>query len=493
MRFAALLMAISTTFVSAEDLKPPVAKRLPKTLSNHGDTRQDDYFWLRDKTNPDVIAYLEAENRYTEAMMKHTDTLQSKLYSEILGRIKQTDLSVPEKIDQYLYYVRTEEGKQYAIYCRREDRPGAPEEILLDANELAEGQKYFVIGAFKISPDHNLLAYSTDTTGGEKLTIFVKDLKTGKLLPDQIKEVSYTLEWANDNKTLYYVTRDAALRPYELKRHVLGTPQSDDPSIYKEPDETFRVGILKTRSSDYLFLQLESTTSTELRFRKADSSSDPFQVFEPRTRDTLYYVEHHGDVFYVRTNENDQKNFALFQTSVKDTARKSWKPVMAHDRGIVIEDIDAFRNHLVITRRVKGLKQLRVVNLTNNREHDVDFPEPVYTIFPSRNPDFNTNKLRFVYMSLVMPQSVYDYDMDAKTRDLRKRTEVLGGYDPDKYQSERIFAKAPDGVEVPISLVYKKGLKRNSANPTLLYAYGSYGASTDPTFSSDRLSLLDRG
>ena len=472
---------------------PPLAKKVPKELVNHGDKRVDDYFWLRDRKDPDVVAYLEAENKYTEARMKHTEELQKRLYDEILGRIKETDLSVPEKIDRYLYYSRTEKGKQYPIYCRKEDRADAKEEVLLEVNELAKGHKYYRIGAFDVSPDHRLLAYSFDTNGSEIYMLRVKELATGQLLKDEIPNTYYSVEWANDNRTLFYNTLDKAHRPFEIRSHVLGTDAKDDKIVFQEPEEKYTVQISKTRSRAYLMLGISSTTSSEFRYLPADKPEGEFRVLEPRRKDVLYGVDHHSDHFYIRTNEGDAKNFKLMKAPVTDPSRKNWREVMPHNRAVMIEFVAAFRDHLVVARRVKGLRQVRVIHLATGKEHDIEFPEPVYTVFPARNPEFNTTTLRFSYMSLVTPQSVYDYDMDARTRVLKKQYEVLGGYDPGRYQSERIFAKAADGVEVPISLVYRKGMERNGKNPLLLYGYGSYGSPTEPFFSSDRLSLLDRG
>jgi len=479
-------------FTAEQDVPPPVAKVISKPDTLHGDVRIDDYFWLREKSNPEVIKYLEAENEYTEAVMKQTEEFQKLLYEELVGRIKETDLSVPEKIDDYYYYSRTEEGEQYPIYCRKKESLNAEEEILLDQNALAEGYDYFDIGAFQISRDHQLLAYSVDTTGSETFTLYVKDLNAGGLLKDEIKNIYYYVEWGNDNKTIFYTTLDEAKRPYKLYRHILGTAQEEDEMVYQESDEAFYLSISKTRDKEYLIITLGSMTTTEVRYLKADLPKDNFQVIHPRQHEMEYYVAHHSDKFYIMTND-EAKNFKLMEVSVTDPSKKNWKEVIPHSDSVKIDGMDVFRNHLVVYEREKGLKKIRITNLMDSQVHYVDFPEPVYTYWRSRNPDFNTNMLRFNYTSLVTPRSVFDYNMDTKTRELKKQYEVLGGYDPSLYQSERIFAKASDGTMVPLSLVYRKGMVKDGNNPLLLHGYGSYGISQEPTFSSNRLSLLDRG
>jgi oligopeptidase B len=479
-------------FTAEQDIPPPVAKVISKADTLHGDVRIDNYFWLREKSNPEVIKYLEAENEYTQAMMKHTEEFQKLLYEELVGRIKETDLTVPEKIEDYYYYSRTEEGKQYSIHCRKKESLDAEEEILLDQNALAEGYDYFEIGAFEISTDHQLLAYSVDTTGSETFTLYVKDLNASELLKDEVKNIYCYVEWGNDNKTIFYTTLDDAKRPYKLYRHILGTAQEKDEMVYHESDEAFYLSISKTRNKEYLIMTLGSIITTEVRYLKADLPKDNFKVIHPRQHEMEYYVAHHGDKFYIMTND-EAKNFKLMEVSVTDPSKKNWREVIPHSDSVKIDGMDVFGNHLVVYEREKGLKKIRITNLMDSQVHYVDFPEPVYTYWRSRNPDFNTNILRFNYTSLVTPRSVFDYDMDTKTRELKKQYEVLGGYDPSLYQSERIFAKASDGTMVPISLVYRKGMVKDGNNPLLLHGYGSYGISREPTFSSNRLSLLDRG
>jgi len=491
-RAVVLVLFATLHIVAAEDLRPPVARIVPKQTTVHGDTRIDNYFWLRERSNPEVVRYLEAENKYTEAVMKHTEPLQQKLYKEILGRIKQTDLSVPEQIDDFFYFTRTEEGKQYPIFCRRKGSLEAKEEVLLDGNALATGQKYFRIGVFKASPDHRLLAYSTDTNGSEVYTLVVKDLQTQQSLEDRIPNTYYSVEWANDNKTLFYSVLDAARRPFQLCRHTLGGDPKGDALVYHEKDERFFLGLRKSRSKEYLLLALRSKLTSEVHYLGADRPNGSFRVIEPRQHEIEYGVEHWGDEFFIRTNDQ-AKNFRLMRAPVKEPAKRNWTEVLPHRADVMIDGIEAFRDFLVVAERQDGLRKIRVRNLRRQEEHYVDFPEPVYTAFPGANPDFNTNLLRFTYTSLVTPSSVFDYDMKARTRRLKKRQEVLGGYDPSEYQSERIFARTADGTRIPISLVYRKGMARNGRNPLLLYGYGSYGSSTEPFFASDRLSLLDRG
>lgn len=471
---------------------PPVAMVVPKVDTLHGEVRIDNYYWLRERSNSDVNKYLDAENRYTETMMKHTEDFQERLYKELVGRIKETDLSVPEKVDEYYYYTRTEEGKQYPIYCRKKGSLEAAEEVLLDQNVLASGHKYFRIGVYEVSPNHQLLAYSSDTTGSETYTLYVKDLVRGELLQDMISNTYYSVEWASDNQTLFYNVLDDAKRPYKLFRHRLGADPKQDALVYHEKDESYYLSVSKTKSKEYLKLELGSNTTSEVRYLKAENPTGNFKILHAREHEMEYYIEHHGSKFYVLTNDR-AKNFKLMEVSVSDPSKRNWKEFLPYRDSVKIEAFDTFENYLVVYEREKGLKKIRIIRMPNKESHYVDFPEPVYTFSPAENRDFHTKVLRFNYTSLVTPRSVFDYDMNTRTRELKKQYEVLGGYDPTLYQSERIFATASDGSTIPISLVYKKGIARNGQNPLYLTGYGSYGASSDPTFSSNRLSLLDRG
>jgi oligopeptidase B len=452
----------------------------------------DNYHWLREREDPEVISYLEAENAYTKATMKHTEPLQEKLYQEIKGRIKETDLSVPAKDGDYYYYSRTFEGKQYRTYCRKKGSLEAEEEVLLDINELAEGYDYFRIGPMARSPDHQLLAYGVDTSGSEVYTIRVKDLTTGQLLPDEIRNAYYSLQWANDSRTLFYTTLDDAKRPYKLYRHVLGTDADEDVLVHHEKDNIYSVRLGKTRSKKYLMLYLRAMMTTEVRFLEADDPTGTFKIVHPREHGHEYNVSHHGDVFYIVTNDN-AINFKLMRVPVVDPAKANWSEVIPHRPEVRLQYVSIFKDHMVVHEREGGLRRLRIRRLADGVEHYLDFPEPVYTVYGGTNLEFDTNLFRFQYSSLITPRSVFDYDMDARTRELKKQQEVLGGYDPADYESERLSAKAPDGKDVPISLVYRKGMKRDGSHPMLLYGYGSYGASMDVFFSSSRVSLLDRG
>jgi oligopeptidase B len=476
-------------------MKPPVAKTAPHAMTIHGDTRVDPYFWLRDRKNPETIAYLEAENQYTEARMKHTESLQAKLYSEMLGRIKQTDVSVPLKRDSYFYYTRTEEGKQYTIQCRKQGTPqgfesDASEEILLDGNALAEGRKYFRVGNFSVSPNHRLLAYSADFEGDEAYTIRVKDLASGEPLADEIANTYYSLEWANDNATFFYTVLDASLRPYKIFRHTLGV--AEDPLVYHETDERFTVALSKTRSRAYIFIDIGSPVTSEVRYLSTDQPNAEFRVLLPRVHEIEYDVTHHGESFFIRTNDS-AKTFRVVEAPVKNPSKENWSEVIPGREGITVESVTAFEDYLVTEQRDHGLVQIHIRSFRTGGEHAIDFAEPVYHAAVGPNAEYSTRLLRFNYTSLVTPASVFDYDMETSERRLMKQQDVLGGHDPALYQSERIYAAAPDGVQVPISLVYKKGFVRDGSAPLLLYGYGSYGISIDATFASDRLSLLDRG
>jgi oligopeptidase B len=477
--------------------EPPVARAVPRTTTTHGDVRVDEYFWLRNREDPEVLAYLEAENRYTQAVMRETEPLQDVLFAEMRGRIKETDLSVPERIDGWLYYHRTEAGAQYPIYCRRPvDRPAddaGAEEILLDLNPLASGHAYFRLGTFETSPDHRMLAYAVDTSGGESFTLYVKELATGALLAETIVNVSPSVAWANDSRTLFYVVLDEARRPCRLYRHVLGANPAEDALVHFEADESFFIDIERTRSQAFLLLEMASHSTSEVRFVSADRPEEPFLTVEPRRPGIEYTVSHHGDRFFISTND-EAPNFRLVSAPVTDPSRDHWTEILPHRPEVKVDSADAFREQLVVYEREAGLRQIRIVDLARGGDHLVAFPEPVYTVRQHENPEFDTTLLRFTYTSMVTPPSVVDYDMAGRTWTVRKQTEVLGGYDPARYRSERLFATAADGTPVPVSLVYQLPLERpGGPRPLLLNGYGAYGISYDPSFSSNNLSLLDRG
>jgi oligopeptidase B len=471
-------------------MTPPVAKIVPHVTTIHGDTRVDNYFWLRDRTDPDTLAYLEAENAYTEAMMKDTEPLQSELYSEMLARLKQTDVSAPVKRDDYFYYTRTEEGKQYAIYCRKHKSLDAPEQTLLDGNILGAGQAYFRLGNFALSPDHRLLAYSVDFDGDENYTIRVKNLETGELLPDEIPNTYYSLEWGNDNATFFYTILDSAKRPYRIYRHVLGIQENT--LIYHETDERFTVELAKTSSRAYILIHIGSPLTSEVRYLDSNRPGGDFKTILPRVHETEYDITHHGDSFFIRTNDG-AKTFRLVEAPVANPSKPNWKELIGARDGVTLESARAFRDFLVIEERDLGLIKLRIRNFASGDFHYVDFPEPVYAAGIGINAEFDTRRLRFSYTSLVTPHSTFDYDMETRARELMKQQEVLGGYDASQYRTDRVWATAADGVKVPISLLYKEDFVRDGRAPMLLYGYGSYGISMDPSFRMDQLSLVNRG
>jgi len=482
-------LILSSSLFATDTLKPPVAVKRPKDVTLHGDRRIDDYFWLREKSNPEVRAYLEAENAYAKGVLKPTEALQDKLYKEMLGRIKQTDLSVPYKEGEYFYYSRTEEGKQYPINCRRKGSLNGPEQVTVDVNQLAKGQKFTALGAYTVSDDGNLLAYSVDFTGFRQYKLQVKNLQTGQVLPDSAEKV-VSVAWAGDNKTLFYTVEDPAKRSYRLYRHRVG--QTKDNLVYEEKDELFEIGVGRTRSKEFVVLSIGSHTTSEVRYMKASTPDAALRVLLPRKHMIEYSVDHRGDSFYMLINDKG-RNFRLVSMPTGNVAAGSWKELVPHDPKVMLDDLDLFANHLVLYELKDGLPQILVTNLQTGKKHFVSFPEPTYSVFPSQNREWNTTKLRYNYQSLITPSTIFDYDMETRQSKLLKQTEVLGGYDSKKYQSERIYATAKDGTKVPISLVYRKGLAKNGQAPMLLEGYGSYGYPNAVTFSSSDLSLLDRG
>jgi oligopeptidase B len=459
----------------------PIAQRIPHQLVQHGETRIDDYYWLRERENPAVIQYLEAENAYTAEMMKPAERLREEIYQEILGRIQQTDLDVPTKRGDYFYYSRTEEGKQYPIFARKHRALDAPEELLLDCNVLAEGKPYFALGALAASEDHRWLAYSVDETGAEEFTVFVKDLSTGELLPDRIPKTSAGLVWANDNKTFFYTTFDETRRPEKVHRYEVGSKTSE--VVFTESDQQFTFEMGKTRSRKYvLIVSVNASKTSEVLYLDADVPQSGFHLYQPRQEGVEYYLDHWRGEFVVRTNEGGATNFKVLMGG---------KELWPESPDATVDEIEAFENYLVLQTRENGLPFVRVLNDAGN--YAIEFPEPAYTVHLQGNAEYNTSVVRFVYTSQVTPISVYDFDMATRQRELKKRTAVLGGYDPSLYVSERIHATSADGKQIPISLVYKKGLARDGSHPALLHGYGSYGLNSDPTFSYSSLSLLDRG
>ena len=471
-------------------LEPPMAAKKPRSVEIHGYTLKDDYFWLREKSSPEVVKYLEAENAYTEATMKGTKAFQESLYAEMLGRIKQTDLSVPTRIGNFFYYSRTEEGKQYQYMCRRKGSMEGAEEILLDLNKLAEGLKFLSLGGYVASDDGNMLAYSTDTTGYRQYTLHVKDLRTGQTLAEKIERVG-SIVWATDNKTIFYTTEDpVSKRSDKFWRHTVGATGSD--LLYDEKDELFDIGAARSLDKKVIFLGSYAKTSTEFRFLPATTPNAALTVVLPRQPEHEYDVDHYNGLFYITTNK-DAKNFRVVTAPMTDPSPKNWKPFIDHNPAIKINGVNFFANHIVVSEREGGLTQLRIIDPKTMQSHRITTEEPDFALGLAGNPEFNTTTLRFNYQSMITPSSVYDYDMTTRQRKLLKRQDVLGGYDPSKYEAKRVWAVARDGVKVPMSIVHRKGVALDGKAPLLLYGYGSYGASGAPTFSSSRLSLLDRG
>lgn len=468
---------------------PPVAKRVPKEIVTHGDKRVDDYFWLREKGNPEVMAYLNAENAYAEAVTRPLQPVQERLYREMLGHLKETDGSAPVRRGDFYYYFRTEQGKNYAIHCRKKGSLAAPEEIILDENALAEGLKFFSVGAAVPSDDNTLLAYTTDTTGYRQYTLQVKDLRTGKLLPEKFERVDDVV-WGTDGKTLYFVTEnDVTKRHDEFHRHELGTSVTE--RLYFEADELFDISAERSRDRSHIFLTSESKLSTEVRFMPAGGGAGRLALIEPRQADHKYFAEHRKGLFYIRTNSG-AKNYRIVTAPAEKPGRENWQEFVAHNPAVKIEQIDLFENHAAVSERQNGLEQIRVRDFRSGESRLIALPEPAYELGVQDNPDFAAATLRFRYQSLVTPNSTFDYDMDRHERKLVKQTEVPG-FDAGAYRSERIFATAKDGVKIPCSVVCKKGVKLDGSNPLLLYGYGSYGYSVPATFSYSRLALLDRG
>jgi oligopeptidase B len=471
-------------------LMPPFARRIPRREMVNGDQRQDDYAWLREKDDPAVRAHLEAENAYTDALMGPTAAFQEALYREMLARIKEDDQSVPYRKGAHVYYSRTETGKQYPILCRRTaDAEDAPEEVTLDLNRLAEGHAFLALGAYAASDDGRWLAYSLDVTGFREYTLYVKDLDTGGLLPDRIEKVA-SVAWSADAAQLFYVTEDEAKRAHRLWRHRLGA--SADTLLYEETDELFRLHVTRSRSGDFLFASSRSFTTSETRYLRADRPEGAWTVLRAREHDHEYDVDHGGDAFFIRTNAGGRRNFRLVTVPVADPRPDRWTELLPHRAEVMLEDVDVFARHYVVTEREDGLLRLRVTERVSGEAHHIEFPEPTYDLSPEPNLVYDTPVYRFRYQSFVTPSSVFDYDMATRRLILRKRTEVRG-YEPTRYRSERLFATASDGTRIPISLVSRADAVRDGSSALLLAGYGAYGLAYPVTFSASRLSLLDRG
>ncbi len=468
---------------------PPIAPRRARTLVNHGDVRVDDYFWLREQDDPEVIAYLEAENAYTQAMMKPSEGFQRKLYQEMLARIKETDMGVPAREGDYWYYSRTQKGKQYGIYCRKQGSLDAAESVILDLNALAKGRKYLGLGALDVSPDARLLAFSTDYTGFREYTLRVKNLQSGAMLPMAVDKAR-SIAWCSDSATLFYVTEDDTKRASRVWRHRLGT--SEHALVFEEADTRFSVGVDLARSRGYVFITSHSATTSEVRYVAAARPLEAPVLMVPRRQNHEYYADHHGENFFIVTNDRG-RNFRLVRAPVADAREPSWEELIPHREDAMLEGIDLFAQHYVLHERRGGFPRLVVARFADGERHEIEFPEPAYSAFAGGNPEFETTTFRFTYESFVTPDSVFDYDMDTRERKLLKQVEVIGGYDPTNYRSELIHAKAPDGTEIPVSMVWRADARGDEPAPMLLSGYGAYGYPEMVTFSSSRLSLLDRG
>ena len=473
--------------------KPPMAKIKPSRLEKHGQVRTDNYFWLKERENPEVIAYLEAENSYTEEMMRDTASLRETLYEEIVSRMPQTDETVPYLLNGYYYYERFVPGKDYAIYARRKGTLDAPEEVMLDANVLAEGHGYFALREPKVSMNNEILAFPTDTIGRRIYTLRFKNLRSGELLQDEIPNVTDNVAWASDNRTLFYTRQDPdTLRPYQIFRHRLGTDPKSDALVFEEKDETFSIYLSLSKSKRYLLIESGQTLATEYRILEADKPEGTFRVFEPRLRGREYSIDHVGDSFYILTND-DARNFRMMKTPTARTSRRNWTELVAHRDDVFLQSFEVFRDYLVLSERKEGLTRFQVMPWTGRGTHYIEISEPAYTLTLGKNLELNTRKLRYVYSSLTTPPSTFDYDLADRSRKLKKQEPVGGGFDAANYVTERLQARARDGRSVPISVVYRKGFSKDGSRPLYLYSYGSYGISSEAAFNASIVSLLDRG
>ena len=475
-------------------MNAPQAKKIEKILDNHGDKRIDPYFWMNEREKPEVVEYLEEENAYADFVMKDTEDLQNELYEEMKARYKKDDESLPYFFNGYWYIVRYESGKEYPIFSRKFKSLENEEEILLDVNQLAEGESFFDTGSISVSVNNDLLAYSTDNVGRRIYNIYFKNIKTGEIYPDFIENTTGKAVWANDNQHVFYIRKDESLRAFQIYRHQLGTDPKDDVLIFHEEDETFDVSLFKTKSLEYIFIATSSTNEDEMRFIPSNEVFAEWTIVQPRTEDLEYSVEHYGEDFYIITNADGATNFKIVTTKVQNPSQENWVDFIPHRENVLLEGFEIFKNYFVTEEREKGLLQINIIDNHNNKSYYLPFSDPTYTAYIGINMEFDTNILRFGYTSLTKPSSTYEYNMKEKTTTLLKQQEVLGGhFFPENYTSERIWATARDGQQVAISLVYHKDTKKSADTPLLLYGYGSYGHTVDASFSSVRLSLLDRG
>lgn len=472
---------------------PPRAPQLPQKLVHHGHERYDEYYGLRDRDDPQVLEYLQKENSYRQEEMKHTLDLQEELYREIRGRIVEEDQSVPYFKRGYWYYVRFQEGQEQPIYARKKESLEQPEELLIDANEGARQHDYYKVGGLSVSPDNKCLAYGIDTVGRRLYTIYFKDIATGEQLEEFLPETTGSGAWSACGQYIFYSVKDETLRPHAIFRHRIGTPATEDVELFREEDPTYVCGVSKTKSQAYILIGSHSTVADEYQYLSASSPTEAFQTFLPRERGHEHGIAHAGDHWYIRTNRDQSPNFKLMRAPLNDPGKRPWEEVIPHRKEVFLEDVELFRHYLVTEERRQGLSRLCIRPWSGAKSHELDFPSETYTAGIGYNPDYESSLLRYGYSSLTTPPSVYDYHMEERSHELRKQLEIKGGYDESLYQSERIWATAPDGTEVPISLVYRRDMRQAAGNPLLLIGYGSYGITVDPGFSSTRLSLLDRG
>ena len=497
--FVCVIFAASITTIKAQSMShtiaAPIAKILPKQLKKHNQVRTDNYFWLNDRENPEVIDYLNQENAYYDAMTAHTKDFQKSLFEEMKGRIKEDDQSVPYLYNGYYYITRYEKGQDYPIYSRKKGSLDAQEEILFNCNELAKGHTFFQLGGLSVSPDNRFASFGVDTVGRRIYTIKIKNLETNEILPDVIENATGGSVWANDNHTLFYTRQDkVTLRANQIFKHKLQTTADQDVLVFEEKDETFNVSVGKEKSRKYIVIGSESTMTTEYRILNSETPDAEFKVFQPRVRGLEYSISHFGDSFYILTNKDKATNFKLMKTPENATEKKHWKEVIAHREDVLIEDIEIFSNYLVVEERSNGLNHIRIMPWSGAGEYYLPFGSETYNAYTTTNVDFDTDILRYSYQSLATPSSVIDFNMKTKEKEIKKEQAVLGGqFDKNNYVEERVWATAKDGIKVPISLVYRKELKKDGTNPVLQYAYGSYGVTMEPYFSTTRLSLLDRG
>nr|WP_315007232.1 S9 family peptidase [uncultured Capnocytophaga sp.] len=475
--------------------KPPKAPKKEKILEIHSDKRIDNYFWLNQRDTPEVLDYLNAENDYFLSQTKHTEAFQERLFQEMKARIKEDDESVPYKYNGYWYYTRFEKGKEYPIYLRKKDQEGAVEEILFEVNEMAKGYKFYQFAEFSVSPDNKWVSFSIDTRGRRMYSLFIKNIETGEILSTEIKNTDGSSCWANDNKTIFYTKiHSQTLRSYRIYRHQIGQEPKRDTLIFEEKDDTFNIGIFKSKSQKYLVIQSESTLSSEYQILDANTPFEKFKIFHPRERGLEYDIAHYGDYFYIINNSDEATNFKLDRTPVERTEKTHWENVIAHRENTLLEDIEIFKDYLVISERYNGLSRIRMITWDGLQDKYLPFDNETYTASIGLNLDFDTEVLRYTYSSMTTPYSVIDYNMRTGESEVKKEQEILSSdFKKENYQSHRLWATAPDGAQIPISLVYRKGIELDGKNPLLLYGYGSYGITIDPSFSTTRLSLLDRG